>query len=93
VEKPLTDADRAKFRNLARGWLEAELKTWSQLLESAKGDQRQAIAPTLRHWQEDTDLAGVRDEAALAKLPGDEREAWKSLWAEVEALLAKACTP
>jgi serine/threonine-protein kinase len=93
AEKPLTDADRAKFRNQARGWLEAELKTWSQLLESAKGDQRQAIAPTLRHWQEDTDLAGVRDEAALAKLPGDEREAWKSLWAKVDGLLAKARKP
>jgi serine/threonine-protein kinase len=93
AEKPLTDADRAKFRNLARGWLEAELKTWSQLLESAKGDQRQAIASTLKHWQEDTDLAGVRDEAALAKLPGDEREGWKSLWAKVDGLLANARKP
>jgi serine/threonine-protein kinase len=90
AEKRLTDADRAKLRNQARTWLEAELKTWSGLLESAEPEQRQAIAETLKHWQIDTDLATVRDEAALAKLPADERDAWKSLWAKVGALLKRA---
>jgi hypothetical protein len=42
--------------------------------------------------QQDTDLAGVRDKPALAKLPKDERDTWKSLWASVDALLAKART-
>jgi hypothetical protein len=35
-------------------------------------------------------LAGLRDEAALAKLPEDEQEACRALWAEVDALLTKA---
>jgi hypothetical protein len=35
------------------------------------------------HWQEDTDLAGVRDAAALAQLPADERKEWRTLWARV----------
>jgi hypothetical protein len=93
AETPLNDADCAKFRNQARAWLEAELATWANLLGSANAQQRQAIASSLKHWQQDTALAGVRDAAALAKLRRDEREAWKSLWAEVEALLAKARTP
>jgi hypothetical protein len=42
------------------------------------------------HWQKDTDLAGVRDAAALAKLPAAERAVWQKLWAEVAATLAKA---
>jgi len=92
-ERPLTDGDRAKLRNQAHVWLEAELATWTRLLGSANVQQRQAVAKTLKHWQEDTDLAGVRDEVALAKLPGDEREGWKSLWAKVDALLTKARKP
>jgi hypothetical protein len=86
----LTDAERTKLRNQARAWLEIELATWAKLLVSAKAQERQDIAKTLEHWQQDTDLASVRDEAALAKLPDDESGQWKSLWANVDALLAKA---
>jgi tetratricopeptide (TPR) repeat protein len=94
AEKPLTDADRAKFRNQARAWLEAELKAWSGLLESAKGHkQRQAIVRTLEHWREDTDLASVRDKHALDSLPEGERAMWKTLWADVDRFLKKALTP
>jgi len=31
----------------------------------------------------------VRDADALAKLPEAERETWRKLWADVDALLAK----
>jgi serine/threonine-protein kinase len=89
-EEPVTEAERARLRNQARAWLEAELNAWSKLLGSATPQQRAAIAGTLKHWQEDTDLAGVRDESALTRLPQDERNAWKSLWTKVDALLAKA---
>jgi hypothetical protein len=90
---PPTDADRTKLRNQARAWLEAELARWAKLLGSATAQQRQSIAKTLKHWQDDADFSGVRDEAALAELPRDEREAWKSLWARVGALLRKARKP
>jgi serine/threonine-protein kinase len=94
TEKPLTDADRANFRNQARAWLEAELKTWSGLLQSAKSHkQRQAIAGALEHWRADTDLASVRDTHALDSLPEGERAMWKTLWAEMDRLLKKAVTP
>jgi tetratricopeptide (TPR) repeat protein len=94
AENPLTDADRAKFRNQARAWLEAELKAWSGLLESAKGQkQRQAIAGTLEHWRVDPDLASVRDKDAVGGLPEGERAGWTSLWNDVDRLLKKALRP
>ena len=40
--------------------------------------------------RKDPDLAGIRDEAALVKLPEEEQKAFRTLWAEVEALLKKA---
>jgi hypothetical protein len=48
-------------------------------------EQRKAITETLNHWQLDTDLGGVRDEAALAKLPAKEREECRSLWVNADA--------
>jgi hypothetical protein len=51
------------------------------------------VQETLRHWQQDSDLAGVRDKGALAKLPAAERDAWRKLWADVDALLKRASTP
>jgi hypothetical protein len=45
---------------------------------------------TLNRWQRDSDLAGIRDQAALDKLPADEKKAFAQLWADVAALLNKA---
>jgi hypothetical protein len=38
-------------------------------------------------WQEEPDLASVRDGPALAALPDDERRQWRQLWDDVAALL------
>jgi eukaryotic-like serine/threonine-protein kinase len=81
---------RAKFRAQARACLEAELSTWTNLLASSSSDLPQTVAKTMEHWRQDTDLAAVRDEAALVQLPVDEREAWKLLWANVDAIMARA---
>jgi tetratricopeptide (TPR) repeat protein len=43
----------------------------------------------VRSWLRNGDLAGVRDEQALAGLPPDERQAWRALWADVAALAAR----
>jgi hypothetical protein len=51
---------------------------------------RALIAKKMRHWQQDSDLAGVRDAGALAKLPQAEQEDWRKLWADVKALRQKA---
>jgi hypothetical protein len=38
----------------------------------------------LEHWQQDADLASVRDPQALAQLLEDERQPWQQLWQKVE---------
>jgi hypothetical protein len=68
-------------------WLRADLTAYGRLLESGKPDDRRLVWQRLRHWQGDRDLAGLRDRAAVARLPADEREACRQLWAEVQALL------
>ena len=49
-----------------------ELAAWAKILDSGAADIKANVAPTLQHWKEDTDLAGIRDEKELAKLPEDE---------------------
>jgi hypothetical protein len=44
----------------------------------------------MQHWLGDADFAGVRGPQRLAQLPEAERAAWRSLWAEVEALFVQA---
>jgi serine/threonine protein kinase/Flp pilus assembly protein TadD len=91
-DEPMPDeAGRAGLRAKALAWLRADLAAWAKGLDG--GDEparKQAVARTLSHWKEDTDLAGLRDEAGLAKLPEGERKAFRSLWRDVEALLQKA---
>jgi serine/threonine-protein kinase len=88
-EPPLTDAQRAKLRQQALAWLKAERDLWAKILESGKPENRATVVETLEHWREDSDLASVRDPAALAKLPEGEQKAWVALWQEVDSLLKK----
>jgi serine/threonine protein kinase len=39
------------------------------------------------HWRKDADLAGLRDEEALAALPAEERAPCRALWADVASRL------
>jgi tetratricopeptide (TPR) repeat protein len=87
------DASRARLRSQALGWLRAELAAWSKALDSADPKGRAAVAPMLRHWKQDPNLAGVRGAAALAALHEAERADWEALWAGVERLLARAGEP
>ncbi len=85
------DPAKAKLREQALGWLRADLAAWGKVLDGGNEPARkQAVAGTLAHWKEDADLAGLRDEAALAKLPEGEREGFRALWVEVDRLLARA---
>ena len=42
---------------------------------------------TLSQWQQDTDLAGIRDQAALPKLPSEEQNAFTQFWVDAAQLL------
>ncbi len=91
-DPPPDDAAKAKLRGQALDWLKAELTTWTKLLESGPPEARPTTLLVLNHWKLDSDLAGIRDAEALAKLPADEQKAWRSLWADVDSLLKRAAT-
>jgi tetratricopeptide (TPR) repeat protein len=69
------DKERHRLRVKALAWLRADLA----------GLDRASASKVLRHWQQDPDLARLRDTAALAQLVEDEQQAWKKLWADVAA--------
>jgi hypothetical protein len=86
----LNDKERARLRQQAVAWLRADLAHWTKQAADDKAGDRELVQKTLKHWKDDSDLAGVRDKGALANLPGEEREACQKLWADVDALLQKA---
>jgi tetratricopeptide (TPR) repeat protein/tRNA A-37 threonylcarbamoyl transferase component Bud32 len=85
----LDDKERARWRRQALGWLRADLERWTKQLEGGRND-RLLASRALRDWQRDADLAEVREDKTLAKLPGAEQKAWRQLWADVDALLRRA---
>jgi tetratricopeptide (TPR) repeat protein len=86
--KTLDDKECDGLRKQAAEWLRADLALWTKKIATdPKG--REVARRTLQHWQEDSDLVGVRDKDALAKFPADEQEAWRRLWADVDVLLKK----
>ncbi len=89
----LDDKERTRLRQQAFEWLKADLAAWGNRLDSGSPQDRPAIVKTLSHWQQDTDLAGIRSAAALARIPVDEQKAFTQLWADVSAFLKKAQTP
>jgi serine/threonine-protein kinase len=89
-DSPVDDAATAKLRAQALGWLRSELSLWERLAAAIPPAQRAVIVQVLRHWQQDPDLAGVRELAAISRLPDDERAKWMALWADVAALTARA---
>jgi serine/threonine-protein kinase len=88
----LDDKEKTRLRQQALAWLRADLALWTRQQESGNPADRAAVQQALRHWQQDADLAGIRDATALAKLPADEQKAFTQLWADVAELRKKAET-
>jgi tetratricopeptide (TPR) repeat protein len=83
------DKERTRLRGQALGWLRADLALWQKQADSGQAESRATAQRTLRHWQHDPDLAGVRGKEALVGLPAQERAEWEKLWAEVADLLRR----
>jgi hypothetical protein len=85
----LDDKERTRLRQQALDWLRADLALWANRLETGQPADRVAVLQTLKRWQQDNDLAGLRD-APTANMPAKEREAYTQFWADVATLLKKA---
>jgi serine/threonine-protein kinase len=86
----LDDKEQSRLRQQALDWLRADLTGYRKLLESSTVDARGFVQQQMQHWQTDTDLASLRDAAALARYPTEELIALTQLWAEVASLLKRA---
>ena len=90
TDRPAPDESaRAALREQALEWLQADLAAWSKLAAAGPPASRASARRHLRHWKVDRDLAGVRDRAALIRLPEAEQIRWHAFWIAVDELLAK----
>jgi serine/threonine protein kinase/Tfp pilus assembly protein PilF len=85
---PLGEPERASLRQRARDWLRADLEAWAKTLDAGH-EQRVRAMEALRHWRADSDLAGIRDDEGLARMPPAEADAFRALWEAVDALLER----
>jgi len=90
--KNLNDQQRRKLRQQALAWLGADLDAYGKLVAKENKAVREFVQQRLSHWQQDADLATLRDTKELAVLPEQEGKAWQRLWEDVAALLKK-CQP
>jgi serine/threonine-protein kinase len=89
----LDDKERTRLRQQALDWLRADLALRTRQLQSGRPTDRAEVQQKLRHWQQDSDLACIRDATALVRLTAQEQKACTQLWADVAALLKRAGSP
>jgi serine/threonine-protein kinase len=90
-DEPVLDLPgKVRWRKQAVDWLRADLAFWAKKVESDPPQTRALVAQTLRHWKIDPDLVGIRVNAALAKLPEDEKKACQAFWVDVDKVLNRA---
>src|SRR5262249_22448414 len=83
----LTEKERAALRRQALAWLAADLALWKKEVDHGDVAKTAFVADeVLPFWQGDPDLASLRAEAELAKLPAAEQEACRQFWAGVARL-------
>jgi serine/threonine-protein kinase len=87
---PLDRADRALWRKQALDWLRDDLAACSKALDGGEAPRRFEALKALNLAKLQRDVAGLRGEASPSELSDQERKDWRSLWGEVERLLAKA---
>jgi hypothetical protein len=83
----LGEQEKSQLRKQALQWLREILDLRKKQFRSGKPQDRAAAQWVVRPWLRDTGFAGVREPAALAKLPEAERKEWQQFWADVRALL------
>jgi serine/threonine-protein kinase len=86
----LGGAERRRWRDQAREWLQADLVARAHAFDSDPTAARAGVLKALTRWREDPDLTCVRDPGELEKLYADERKEFDALWQAVGRLLSRA---
>jgi eukaryotic-like serine/threonine-protein kinase len=83
----LMESEKKRLREQARKYLKLDLAAWVNKLHTGTAADHVQAQRTLSRWLEEPDLAGLRNPAALDALAPGERQEWRALWSDVEALL------
>jgi serine/threonine-protein kinase len=83
-----TDDDRTRWRKAALSLLTKRIDYIESVLNSAN-PQKAAVHSNLLAFQQDPDLAGLRDPPALASLPQAEQEQCVKIWQRISTLLER----
>jgi serine/threonine-protein kinase len=92
IDAPPDQPARAALRHQALEWLRADLDIAAKMIEERDSDAHRKARYQLGLTRYFFELASVRNEAALAKLPRAERDEWRKFWADLDALRARART-
>jgi serine/threonine-protein kinase len=84
------DKEQMRLRQQALDWLRADLALWENQVVTGNARGCALALRTLWAWQNNPDLASVRDKDGLAKLTDRERKDWEKFWANVDALRTRA---
>ncbi|MHC4471065.1 MAG: hypothetical protein ACYS99_08885, partial [Planctomycetota bacterium] len=79
-------AVRAGLREKALEWSRAELAQWKRVLDEDHEEWAGGARADFLIWQNDPDLAAVREVHLMFDLPEAEFEAWAKFWDEVDEL-------
>jgi serine/threonine protein kinase/tetratricopeptide (TPR) repeat protein len=90
--QPTKPTDQARWRKQALAWLRADLTLLVRAADQVGPVPALEIIQVLQRWRHHVHFIGVRG-AAIDSLPPDERDGWRSLWADVDALLKRIPIP
>jgi hypothetical protein len=84
------DEESERYRKLARDWLRADLSLRKKQPGPGRSTDPAVVITPLDQWQHDARLASIRDPEAIERLPAEEQDESRKLWAEVAAALSEA---
>jgi serine/threonine-protein kinase len=85
----LSAAEQTHWRRKALEWLRTDQVVLSKSLDGDLRADRDLAREMLTLWQDEPDLAGLREPNRLERLSADERKGCLDLWAEVGVVLAR----
>jgi hypothetical protein len=66
--------------------LNASFSRWKKHEAADRVENRATVHGHMNRWMREPNLAGIRDDLWLAKLPAGEREQWRKFWSDVRSL-------
>ncbi|MBC7773073.1 MAG: tetratricopeptide repeat protein [Pyrinomonadaceae bacterium] len=87
VDTQADQAQRSRWRERSRQWLQDDLDAWAAMLEKNDPSLRRHVRKVLTNWRSDAELSAIRDPMALALLPLIERYQCEAFWKDVDALI------